>query len=377
MTPSDTELVAQLMGTFEALASSVPDHPPLAWEDVLESFTAPTLMAPVLALDGSVMPPATTLSGAPNPQRDRRGAGVARRIPSRSLIVATTVAACVAMAAVLIPFATQQGPEAAAAILRTTALRAAAHGVLSPSPGQALEDFYSIEIQATQNSSSGASSDSAMFQGDIQAWTAPDGSGQERIKYGSPRFASPASAAAWVYSTNFPMQGDTSYSAQGPVISMGPAIGAFDVSSLPTDPAQLAVVLAQASTGIKGLDQIQGGSDVVYDRIALLLSTPLVGSSPALESAIYQVLAQVPGIESLGTMTDHSGRTGTAFTQPGSAFTLIVDTSTGSLLEIFEHPVGITDTTSGSSVGTEALLWLDPTNEQLISVANVPAITAH
>jgi ABC-type cobalamin transport system permease subunit len=137
------------------------------------------------------------------------------------------------------------------------------------------------------------------------------------------------------------------------------------------------VVLAQASTGIKGLDQIQGGSDVVYDRIALLLSTPLVGSSPALESAIYQVLAQVPGIESLGTMTDHSGRTGTAFTQPGSAFTLIVDTSTGSLLEIFEHPVGITDTTSGSSVGTEALLWLDPTNEQLISVANVPAITAH
>jgi hypothetical protein len=372
MRTNHDDLIAELRGTFDALTSTIPDQPPTTWDDVLKT-TGNFELAQVITLH-TPESAASIEAGAPPRSRFSQLTHPAR---PRKAVVLGLVAACLVLAGIVIPLATQRGPEAAAAILRATAMRVSEHGVLSPTPGQALQDTYNVAIEATQNGESGSASSSATFDGTVEEWTTSLGTGQEQIAYGSPQFASAADAQTWVYGKHFPFEGTIPYNTAGPVIALGPAIGAFDVSSLPTSEAPLASLLGQSTTGVKGLDQIQGGPDVVYNRIALLLSTPLLGSSPQLESAIYQVLANVPGIETLGTTTDHSGRTGTGFTEPGSAFTLIIDTNTGALLELLEHPNAATFPTSGgSSEGTETLLWLDPSGEQLIPASAIPATTA-
>jgi hypothetical protein len=100
----------------------------------------------------------------------------------------------------------------------------------------------------------------------------------------------------------------------------------------------------------------------------LLLSTPQVGGSAALESALYEVLSTQPGVESLGTMTDHLGRHGIGFTEPGSALTLIVDPATGHLLELrnANHPLS---GGGGAMVGTSSLRWEDPVGSRLTTSA--------
>jgi hypothetical protein len=287
------------------------------------------------------------------------------------------IAAAVAAVAVVVPIVGDNQPESAATILLDAAAKASQHGVLSPGPNQALQDNYNIAIDATQNDSSGSVVATATFRGTIEEWTLSDGTGHEQISYGMPQFSSPADAHAWVYGHGIPFQGTIPYTSKEAVFSLGPAIGVIDVKSLPTDPLQLSSMLAQPRTGVSGLDQING-PDPLFERVALLLSTPLLGSSPAFESALYQVLAGLPGIEALGTMTDHRGRSGEAFTQKGAAITLIVDTSTGSLLEMLEHRAPASSPTSGGpAVGTESLLWLDPAGERVIPSNSVPGETSN
>jgi hypothetical protein len=82
---------------------------------------------------------------------------------------------------------------------------------------------------------------------------------------------------------------------------------------------------------------------------AQILATPALGSDPALRAALYAVMANVPGIQLLGTATDHSGRRGTEIAGPpgdpiggvgwpggGNAVRneVILDPNTGSVLEI-------------------------------------------
>ena len=374
---NELELVEHLKSCFDALSSTIPDIPPKPLEDMLRTAGDSNVMAPVIGLDGQVIADETELLLLSESAAARRSGLVSLFDLSRPkrFVVAAAVAACVALAATLVPIVTERGVPAAAAILRATALRASAHGVLAPLSGQVLEDTFNIAVAATQNDSSGAESASASFQGELQEWTSADGIGHEQVVYGSPEFPTPADQRAWVYGESLPVQGSIPYTTQGPVISLGPAVGAFDVSSLPTDPGRLAAALAQTTTEVRGLDQIQG-PDVVFHRVALLLSTPLLGSSPAFVSALYQVLADMPRVESLGTTSDHSGRSGVAFTEAGSPITLIVDTQTGSLLELLENPTTNSFPTSGgAAAGTETLLWLDPSGEQLVSADTVPPVT--
>jgi hypothetical protein len=373
MTIDERELVSLLEDTFRALTDSIPDAPPTTWERFVESGQDSGLIAPVIGMDGVVLDVGEKTLGY-GVTRHTRLASMPHRTGRHRLLVGGAVAASVVLIAVLVPVMSHEGPQAAAAILRTTAIRASEHGVLTPGPGEAIEDTYNIAIDATQNDSSGTQLASATFQGVLEEWTTASGVGHEKITYRAPQFPSQADRQAWVYGEGIPLEGIIPYTTQGPVISMGPAVGAFDVASLPTDPSLLASALAQATTGVKGLDQMQG-SDVVFHRVALLLSTPLLGSSPAFVSALYQVLAGLPGIESLGSMTDHSGRSGVGFTETGSPITLIVDTNSGSLLEVLEEPTTTSFSSSdGPASGTETLLWLDPSGEQLVSAATISTV---
>ena len=68
-----------------------------------------------------------------------------------------------------------------------------------------------------------------------------------------------------------------------------------------------------------------------FDIASNLLEQP---EGPSLVGpALYNVLAQLPGVEEIGTLTNAYGQTGTAIEDPSSGDVFVVDPSNGQLLE--------------------------------------------
>jgi len=166
----------------------------------------------------------------------------------------------------------------------------------------------------------------------------------------------------------------------------------MDLSGLPTDPSKLAARIAAHDLPVDddfqgNLVQDLGGNQLsngwpysVFEGAAVLLIGPTSGMTPALASALFQVMAAQPGVELLGTVTDHDGRRGQGIAMPAATSTqvreVIVDPATGQLLEARFVPVpstlpshdtcggmaNVTTTTcvpvTGPSMGT-APLWVD------------------
>jgi hypothetical protein len=114
--------------------------------------------------------------------------------------------------------------------------------------------------------------------------------------------------------------------------------GAFDISSLPTDPATLAQELEAGTTRIPDLDRLPSGEISVnpgFARAVVLLVGPTVGASPSFWSALLNAMAAMKGVSALGNVTTHSGSTGLGFSaQSGlGQITIVLSPSTGTLLE--------------------------------------------
>jgi hypothetical protein len=68
-----------------------------------------------------------------------------------------------------------------------------------------------------------------------------------------------------------------------------------------------------------------------FDIVVNLLTFP---QGPAkLGAVLYQVMAELPGVKIIGSRTDAVGRTGTAIEDPSSGDVLVLDPTTGALLE--------------------------------------------
>ena len=80
----------------------------------------------------------------------------------------------------------------------------------------------------------------------------------------------------------------------------------LNVSDLPTDPKALAQVIAAGGLQTN-IDLIPAGPNATFERAATLLVGPTAGMTPALASALFQVLAGQPGVQLLGSVTDHEG----------------------------------------------------------------------
>lgn len=123
------------------------------------------------------------------------------------------------------------------------------------------------------------------------------------------------------------------------------------IVSLPTDPAKLGALIAAGR--VNDIGQLlpasgqcpskAGDAKEVYPPGAVcpvsaqfdiaenLLVAP---QGPALLGpALYQLLAQLPGVENVGTLTDALGRSGTAIEDPSTGKVFVIDPSTGQLLE--------------------------------------------
>ncbi|MGA2036203.1 MAG: CU044_5270 family protein [Acidimicrobiales bacterium] len=143
------------------------------------------------------------------------------------------------------------------------------------------------------------------------------------------------------------------------------------ILALPTDPKVLGSLIAQGrvddigqivpSPGHCTPSQTTPGAatradycttERQFDLVNNLLGSPVAVKK--LGAVLYQILSQLPGVEVVGTRTDALGRAGTAVEDPSSGDVIVLDPSTGTLLETQSlaqagSPDGIT---SGTVVGS-------------------------
>jgi hypothetical protein len=287
---------------------------------------------------------------------------------------------------VLLPSVGQKLPVAEAAQLRLIAGNAAAQPQVTLNRGQWITTMAEISLSASVNRRVQPLSvpAEATIQGSFEVWENGFGEVCTSTTLDPASFPSTANETAWHAlglldaPTGQPVGGCTSF-AGGSLLND---------STLSTDPATLA---RQIETDTAGPSLTPGSGPMA--RVANILLGPAVGSSPALLSAVYRALLLIPGIHALGTITTHNGATGLAFAnQAGTqATTIIVDPSTGALLEVRNLPEivslgNFTQSLAPSYLGPKSDLinegpslsatipWLDPTSSfQVVSTGSLPS----
>jgi hypothetical protein len=289
-------------------------------------------------------------AGDSGPVHRRRHIFVAAGIAA-SLVLASSVALVVVL---------PSGPPSAAAAVLEQAAASAAQQPSAVGEGQYLytetQSVYDVTLYNAQGGSGTMTRVAgAQFGETDQAWTDQNGLGSVIQTDGTIQFASAADEAAWNANPSGPSTTQNvvdHYAEAGGAYSEGALV---NVSTLPTDPSTLATVIANAEMGTN-IDVIPPSRSATFERAAALLVGPSQGMTPALASALFEVLAAQPDVELLGTTTDHNGQQGDAVALPsaqGSSISeVIVDATTGSVLEVqFALPAAMTNVGGMTCVG--------------------------
>ncbi len=272
-------------------------------------------------------------SDSPTRQRSRR----------RVLVLAAASVAVlgVTLIAVLVPApsGTPGGPpSAAAAELHLLATRAA--DVPSLGPGH----YYYSEIERQTNDIGGSFTPGGptvheYLNGTQQTWVNAQGYGRMVITTDpTPQFFTQADRAAWIAAGAPPAPVPPNELHQ--VVTITPtwaggfsATPLFQASDLPKDPTGLEKVLASGrfNSQLTSSPLCTNNACTVLAAAAALLQGPDIGATPELRSALFEVLAHVPGVIDLGTITDKGGQTGLglSFSHTTPAHTLSVHCASG------------------------------------------------
>ena len=262
----------------------------------------------------------------------------ARRRPAVIALGACVAALVVVLILQLLPGAAQRPTSAAAAVLgRAAALAASRPAGQVPHPGQYL--YYRTTQGSVQDSGAPLGERNFLLYSTetIDTWVAPDGSGRQRIVVAAPHLLYPADQSAWeaAGSPNYEVQSagvfDTKFPSTtrigGPLIEEvnGENYLAYpDDSKIPTDPSALKQYLNR-------YDHNSGPAT------AFLIAGDLLqeGASPALRSALFQVIEQLPGVKVLGPTKDEAGRPGLGIALDvgtGDRSVLVFNTKTSAVL---------------------------------------------
>ena len=182
----------------------------------------------------------------------------------------------------------------------------------------------------------------AQFTQVDQVWTNAADIGRALRTDSALQFSSPRDQEAWNASPagqHFSQEFPSTSGSQGRGLREQAVV---DISDLPTDPDQLATVIASGGLHTN-IDLIPSGDNATFQRSAALLLGPDVGMSPSLASALFQVLANQPGTRLVGRVADHNGQEGdgVVLTSPKSErpSEVIVDPTSGAVLEaVFAPP---------------------------------------
>jgi hypothetical protein len=275
--------------------------------------------------------------------------------------------------------------------LRLIAVRASEQPIPHLKTGQALFTHANLSVVASVNN--GAAQ--ATIGLSVQKWSTASGLTCTTLTAQPAQFASPAEQAAWVglhlLVTPRPQSASQCLAAGSGATPPDAITGAgqlINVSSLPTDPSVLAQRLESGTTGISVLDQLlpdEAAPNPGFQRAAMLLIGPTVGATPQFNADLYHAIALLPGATALGPMTTSDGEAGQGFASgPGAGqTTIIVDPSTGRLLEVR----GLDDSDSLTSIAghylsgeltvneySAQLQWLDPIGSpSVIGLSPLPA----
>jgi hypothetical protein len=292
---------------------TVDEREPMTFEhDVLE-----------LALESLRSRRETGLTPSPRRRRPRRRTLVAIAVASLALAIAIPIA---------LPGGVTGGADpAAAAVLHRVALRAAQQPPApTPAPGQFL--YTRSESASTFLYVVGDGRTFFFHQPQIRAsWIGVDGSGRILNTASSVTFPTEEDRATWIAAGSPDLcadvcQGRTDSEPFGP----GELIYSND-NDLPTDPEELLELIESR--------ELIGGPHGDWETFAiigdLLRETSL---QPEERAALYQVAAELPGVELLGRVVDGAGRPGVAVaytrtnTDAPSRHELIFDPRTAELL---------------------------------------------
>ncbi|MGH9046923.1 MAG: CU044_5270 family protein, partial [Acidimicrobiales bacterium] len=225
------------------------------------------------------------------------------------------------------------GHTSASLVLTRFAHIAAAKVSLQPGPGQYVYEQRS-GLGFTPGSFSSARSLLpefwVYFNFEIQSWSSPTTTGGSTQTDGPATPARSSDEMAWRASGSPPLAGPTTRTSQVQATGSTTELGNIDISKLSTDPAQLGAELDQY---VSRENSRRSGPGTVQLTTVISLAQELLGAwqtPPTLRAAVFQVLAEQPGVSVQPRATDHAGQVGTGITatQAGERWQLIVDPAT-------------------------------------------------
>lgn len=263
-----------------------------------------------------------------------------RRRVSRRWAVSLFAAATVAVAVAVPVFLPADGPGGAgsaraAAVLHRIAL-VAAHQPAEQMLGVGQYFYEKTESVSTllYVSGPGLSNFSFTIPMTSENWLGSDGSGRTIETSGEVSFPTAEDRAAWEGAGSPDLVALVGENGDHHIDPGGQYF--LDLSSLPTDPEQLQTIIEER--------RIVGGDSadwVTFQIIGEMLQGTY--ASPALRAALYEVAANLPGVEYVGHVTDGVGRDGLAVAYPHSGIRdeMIFDPNTAQLLgrsSVLENP---------------------------------------
>lgn len=267
--------------------------------------------------------------------------------PRRRFLLAPVVGAAVLALALVLGLPSGGGSNNEVAVELGSVAQAAASDSLPPST--APYRFLKTRSLAVNTTVADGQSWSVYDSQLTTAWAAADGSGRQRVVKEPPEFVGPGDRAAWEKAgePNFLANGfnGATEDREVPAGTLGDA----GIADLPTEPSALLDQLRQEAE--KGSNSAPLPARIL-DRVAELLRDPT--ATPQLRAALYEVAADIPGIEYLGSVRDPIGREGdavgvtSAYSGGETRYSLVYDPTTSEVLATEDkllEPVAYADAT--------------------------------
>jgi hypothetical protein len=259
----------------------------------------------------------------------RRGVPSRRRLLVGGVIAGTLAVFAIAVGVSLRSSSTTQPALAAGPVLQRLARVAAAQPWAFPGPGQYLYTT-SHSLSEADTVLPGGVECRLVFEEDRRNWIAANGEGLFRETDGPAHHLSSHEAAGCKVAPGQPAGESDTWAAPG-CLSIDP----IPLGGLPRNPARLR---ARLLTG-----KVEGGPRgpaEAFTQVGDLLRE--TDAPPALRAELYRAAVGLPGVKSLGTVTDKLGRVGIglAFEKDGIRHELIFSAKTSALLAEQEVLVG-------------------------------------
>jgi len=296
-------------------------------------------------------------------ERGHRGRGTSK--VRRNGLIAAAVAVAAAAALILPALSMSKSHAPMTTVDKITQLA----DVVQPKPALAPGQWSSLQLTGELLASVGSVGSTktpdaqASLPVTIAVWSNTTGTTCTSQQFGTATFASPVNAQAWasigLIATPFGQPATGCVAGFQASVGGGSAMTPISVTHLTHRPTVLAQELQLGNTGVASVDQMGtpevGNSSqpeaeavrhrMAFARLAVLIVGPTGGAWSGYNREMLRTMALLPGVESLGRMTAHSGRSGLGFT---SGTVASLDPKTGDAKAVFPSPVVLLDPATGA-----------------------------